>query len=90
MTPRERAKFLETCNIDFVNCVCECVKNVLKGNVPLTVDQLKKLKRRKRALRELVLKKTSNTKRRRIIQTGGFLGALIPAAIGILGGLLNR
>ena len=40
-------------------------------------------------LRELVLKKTPKKKKIDIIQTGGFLGALITPILSILGGLLG-
>ncbi len=73
----------------FVCCVAECARNVLKGRVPLTSTQKKKLTRRKHALRQMSLKKTTYKKKRKIIQSGGFLGALLTPIISILGGLLG-
>ena len=34
-----------------VDCLCECVDNILRGNVPLTKLQKEKLKRNKAGLR---------------------------------------
>ena len=88
MRPVERRKFLKTCGSDFVHCICECVHNLLKGNVPLTPCQFKKLSRRKRVLRELANKKTSVAKRRKIIQKGGF-AFLLPAIAAIVSSFLG-
>ena len=57
-----RKQILHHCGEDYLNCVCECVKNVLKGNVPLTSAQKQKLSRHRNKLRELVLKKTPKKK----------------------------
>ena len=73
----------------FVCCVSECARNLLKGRVPLTAVQKKELVPRKQALRQLSSKKTSYKKKRKIIQTGGFIGALLSPIISILGGLLG-
>jgi len=48
-------------------------KNVLKGNVPLTNAQMSRIQ----DLRALSVKKTSLAKKRKIIQKGGFLSALL-------------
>ena len=74
---------------DFVKCLCECAKNIIKGNVTLTDAQKNKIRRRKQSFRKLVLKKTSLKEKRRIVQTGGFLGALLGPIISILGGLFG-
>ena len=63
--PKLGKQILHHCGKDFSNGVCECVKNVLKGNVPLTSSQKQKLSRHRNKLRELVLKKTPKKKERR-------------------------
>jgi len=40
-------------------------------------------------LREIALKKTSLRKKQKLIQSGGFLGALLGPIISVLGGLFN-
>ena len=62
-SPELRKQILHHCGKDFLNCVCECVKNVLKGNVPLTSSQKQKLSHHRNKLRELVLKKLRRRKR---------------------------
>jgi hypothetical protein len=77
MSNKDRRKFIKTCSKDFIYCLCECIKNLLKGNVPLNRKQLTSLAHHKQSLRKLALKKTSLSGRKRILQKGGFLGALI-------------
>ncbi len=77
------------CSPEFVKCICECVKNVLVGNVKLTPEHKRKLKRHKRSLRKLALKKTSLKEKKRIVQSGGFLGALLGPIVKVLGGLFG-
>jgi hypothetical protein len=84
-----RAMLRENMDDEFIHCVTECATNVLKGKVPLTSDQKKKLARRKHSLREISSKKTSYKRKRDIIQSGGFIGALLTPIISILGGLLG-
>ena len=85
------SKHKRNCIIDLagkelVHCICDCVLNVLNGNIPLEYEEKQRLKRHRHCLRELVKKKTSDKKRKHLIQKGGFLGALIP----ILSGLVTK
>jgi len=75
---------------DFVKCLCECAKNIIKGNVKLTTLQRSKICRRKQSFRKLVLKKTPLKEKREIVQSGGFLGALLGPIVSILGGLFGK
>lgn len=84
-----RKKILKNCNKNLLGCICECAKNVLKGNVPLTKPQKSKLSRFKKKLRNLVSKKTRATVKKKLIQSGGFIGALLTPVISFLGALLN-
>jgi hypothetical protein len=89
-SPKLRKTLLQqNCSSEFLRCLSECAKNVLNGNVELTSEQKKQLLRRKRLLRKLVLKKTSLKTKKKIAQTGGFLGALLAPIIKILGGLFG-
>ena len=87
----ERKKRWLKNNLDkeFVFCLCECAKNLLKGNVPLTPAQKKSLSRRKKELRDLSRKRVSLKKKKKIVQSGGFLGALLGPIISVLGGLFG-
>ena len=36
---KARSDFVRTCDKEFLYCISECAKNVIKGNVPLTDSQ---------------------------------------------------
>jgi len=86
----EKAKkqFIKKCDKEFIYCVSECAKNIIKGNVPLKHTVLRRLHRERSNVRVLASKKTCLKKKRRILQKGGFLGALLPPVLGVLGSLL--
>jgi hypothetical protein len=67
LTEKDRRYYLRTCDGPFVDCMCECIKNLLKGRVPLKSKQLKTL-RYKRLLRKVALKKTPRSERRRVLK----------------------
>jgi len=67
----------------------ECIRNLLNGNVPLNKSQKKKLAAKKNILRQLAVKKTSLQKKKKLIQSGGFLGALLGPIVSAIGSLFN-
>lgn len=94
-SPKFRKQLLKRyCKGEFVRCISNCCCNILKGNVHMNQAQLAKLRRRKHMLRQLASKQTPIKKKINIIQKGGFLGALLPPIISVLGslfgGLVNR
>lgn len=73
-----------------MTCLCECAKNILNGNVPLTASQKAKLRSHKTGLRTLANKSVSPARKRRVLQQGGFLGALLaPIAASVLGPIVS-
>jgi len=84
---RAKRDFVRKCDRGFLDCISECAKNVLKGNVPLTDRQKTKLRRSRKDLRALSVKKTALRNKRRILQKGGFLTALLPPILGVLANL---
>jgi len=85
---RAKRQFVKKCDREFLDCVSECAKNVIKGNVPLKPTQLRRLRGERKNVRALASKRTSLRKKRRILQKGGFLTALLPPVLGVLGSLL--
>src|SRR6218665_3709253 len=88
-TSKMRKKIMKGCNRSLLCCLCECAQKVLKGNVPLSKPQKSKLSRFKDKLRRLASKKTRVVVKKKIVQIGGFLAALIPPVLSFLGMLLN-
>ena len=74
-----------------VACICECCYNVLRGNVPLSGNQKRKLRRFKLTLQRLTERKRSVGSKRKILnQTGsGFPFALLAPILAIATSLLS-
>ena len=80
-------RIIDDGEMNLVHCICDCVLNVLRGNIPVKDEEKQRLKKYKDCLRELANKKTSDKKRKHIIQEGRFLGALIPILVSLVGKL---
>ena len=59
---QKRNHIIDVAGNELVHCICDCVLNVLNGNIPISEEEKKRLKRHKYSLRELVKKKTSDKK----------------------------
>ena len=89
MGEKAKKQLIKNCDKKLIECFCECSKNILKGNVPLKPGQLRRLRREKKNLRVLALKKTPIRRKRRILQKGGFIGAILPPVLTVLSSLLG-
>ena len=87
---KARREFVRRCDREFLDCVSECAKNIIKGNVPLNNRQMNRLRRDRKDVRALAVKKTSLKRKRQILQRGGFLTALIPPVLSVLASLLVK
>ena len=94
--PTQCRALLKTADPGLVKCLCECALNVLKGNVPLSSTHKNKLKHHKKDLRILAARGKPISKKKRILQKGGLLpallaplfGTILPALGGAIGNLL--
>ena len=86
---KKRKEILGLADPGLINAVAESANNCLKGHVPLNRHQFGCLKKHRQALRQLASKKTPLIKRKRIIQKGGFLGALLTPVIQVLSKLFG-
>ena len=87
--PGVKKAMLKGASKDFIDALCECSHNVLKGHVRLTPLQKRQLCRYKQSLRALAKKGTSLKRKKQILQKGGLIGALLKPVLGVLGGLLG-
>jgi hypothetical protein len=79
---------LENCGTDALKAILEIVLNVMKGNVKVSEKVRRKLKKYKSSLRKLICPQLSlKSKRKVLIQSGGFLNILLPT---LIGGILNH
>ena len=78
--PKIRNAILKNCENGFIHVICDCVYNVVKGNVPgLTQEEVNKLARHKTSLIKLTKKVPIKAKRKILVQKGGgFLPFLLP------------
>jgi len=88
----EKAKreYVCKCDNEFIGCVSERAKKVIKVNVPLTNRQMNNLRRKRYDLRTLSSEKTSLRAKHKMLQKGGFLSALLPPVLSLLGSLLLK
>lgn len=71
-------------NPELLKVLSQCSLNVLKGVVPITPAQKKKLHKYKTALRVLANHKSSQRQKKALLQKGGFAGALLGALVPLL------
>src|SRR5664279_2187113 len=72
LTRAKQRKFIQTCDRDFMNCVCNCARQIIKGCAKIKSDHFKKLSRHKKSLRKLILKKTSLKSKRKYFNRAVF------------------
>ena len=82
-------RIIDEGGMELVHCICDCVHNILQGNIPLEHEEKERLGIHKELLRKLANEKTSYRRRKRLIQDGGFLGSLIPVLVGLVGKLFT-
>ena len=88
--PKFRKNFLLGADNDLIKCLCECSLNVLNGNIKLSKNQKKSLRKHRKNIRTLAAKKVGLKRKRKIlIQKGGFLPALLAPVLGIAGSLIG-
>ena len=78
--PKTRNPILKNCGNDLIHIICDCVYNVVRGNVPgLTQEKVNKVALHKASLIKLTKKVHIKEKRKVLIQKGGgFLPFLLP------------
>jgi len=71
--------------------VCEVSKNLIKGNIPVSPCQKKKLSKYKALLRTLANRRVKLETKRRLLQQGGaILPLLAPLIIPLISSLIGR
>lgn len=76
-----------------VNALCDCIHNVLNGNVPIDSTTKEKLKTKKKVLRKVIDKKIKVPERRKLlVQHGGGIisSILVPTLLALGAKVLSR
>lgn len=76
------------CDQDLTKAICECSWNVLHGRVDISPTRLSKLKRYKNKLRALADKSIPLSRKKALVQKGGFILPLLTAVLPALASLL--
>lgn len=88
--PKLRKSFLEAADKDLICCIAECCHNILQGNVQLSPESKRRLKRHGNHLRQLASKRVSLRKKRSLlVQKGGFLPTLLVPILGVAASLIS-
>jgi hypothetical protein len=92
-----RAVVMESAKRDLVTTLVECARAIINRRVALSPNHYEAIRRRVKDINALTRPKASLDERRRILQKGGFLSALIGPALSLLpkvvssiGGLIAR
>jgi len=81
---------LKNADEDFILCICECILNTLNGHINYSPKVFKKLEKNKNILRKINSIKKLKDKKKILIQKGGFLQYLLPAAISVITNLIEN
>lgn len=84
-----RKAILKNADKDLVDAICHCVYNMLHGNVELSETQKGELYKYRHTLRKLIQKQNLNKKKKILVQNGGFLQFLIPAAVSGIASIIS-
>ena len=89
--PTLRKAILSNGDEELICSICECILNVLNGNVKLEPDVLKKLSRYKKFFRQIAHENdTFNNKKKILVQNGGaWMPFLIPPLIEVVRNILK-
>ena len=89
--PRQRKAILCTASDDLIAAISEIALNTLKGNIPLSPQQVRVLRKKQDLIKRLSNKKVSLRRKKHLVkQSGGFLGPLLSFAIPLITGLFTR
>lgn len=88
---KKREKIINDASNEQIQSLTEVAHNIVKGNFPIPQKTLKKLSKHKIHIRKLSkLKPSSKSKRKLLIQKGGFLPLMITPVLSALGAVAGR
>ena len=86
----QRSAIIRHSTDDLVLAICEIVLNVLNGTVKLSSAQRKKLVAYKKVLRSVADRKLKTvSKKRLLVQKGGFLPAILTPVLAVVASLIG-
>ena len=83
-------KIIRIADRNLIHLFTEILFNIDRGNIPLNSSQLKTVKKFNKAAKLILKRSTSIESKKRLLQKGGFIPALIAPIIGFLGSLIGN
>ena len=83
-------KIISIADKDLIQLFTEILHNINKGNIPLNATQLKTIRKFSKAAKLILKRSTGIESKKRLLQKGGFIPALIAPIIGFLGSLIGN
>ena len=90
LKPSRRKVLMNLASKEQLKALEEVAINIVKNTVSLSDDQTRVCRRWRKPLRLLALKRYPSKEKRKILQQGGFLGAILPILASVLGSLLAQ
>ena len=90
LKPRALKEVIRDAKPELIKVFCDICHNILRGNVKLSPVHRKRLTGHKHRLRALVKKSGSVKTKKRILQRGGLVGALLSPILGLLSSFLGN
>jgi hypothetical protein len=84
-----RDAILHKADKELVAAICECVHNIIKGNLPIKRKDREQLLKFRKILHKLLQKRNFKQKKKILIQHGAFLNVLVPLVVTGLSSLLS-
>ena len=56
-------RIIDEGGMELVHCICDCVHNILQGNIPVSEEEKTEFQRHKECLRKLVKKRLQDEKK---------------------------
>ena len=85
----KRQKLIELASREQIDALAEITNNILLGTLVLTQEQLRRLRKYKNSMRLLVNRSTPLVRKRKTLQRGGLIGALLGPAIAAVSSLVS-
>lgn len=85
---RIRQSAMQHASKEMLLAITEIARNIVRGNVPLSTSQFNELNKSGDELNELANRKTSTTRKRAIVQSGGFINLLAGPLLRAVGPML--
>ena len=86
---KNHRELINNADTKFMTALCDLVHNILEGNINISIKERKKLYKYRNQLRHLCKHSTLEHKKKYLLQKGGFLQFLIPAAIAGISSIIS-